>query len=84
MTRAKAEAIIGQTGWLARQPDTFRAEVLRRSMLLHFAPDEVIYRFGDTLGGIYGLVSGTITVDTTPRGETPRLFHLCAPGFWTR
>ena len=83
ISRAKAEDIIGQTGWLAQQPDTFRAEILRRSMLLHFAPGEVVYRFGDTLGGIYGLVTGTITVDTAPPNETPRLFHLATPGFWT-
>ena len=83
INRAKAEDIIGHTGWLAQQPDTIRAEVLRRSMLLHFSPGEVIYRFGDSLGGIYGLVSGTITVDTAPPNATPRLFHLAMPGFWT-
>ena len=83
VNRATAESTLGQTGWLAQQPDTFRAEILRRSMLLHFAPGEVVYRFGDALGGIYGLVSGTITVDTAPPNATPRLFHLAIPGFWT-
>ncbi len=83
INRAKAEQILGHTGWLAQRSDALRAEVLRRAMLLHFAPGEVIYRFGDPLGGIYGLVSGTITVDTAPPGATPRLIHLAAPGFWT-
>jgi CRP/FNR family transcriptional regulator, cyclic AMP receptor protein len=81
--RAKAENIIGHTGWLAQQPESFRAEVLRRSMLLHFAPGDVIYRFGDPLGGIYGLVSGLLTVDAAPPNERPLLFHLAIPGFWT-
>jgi CRP-like cAMP-binding protein len=83
VTRAKAESILSRAGWLLLQPAAFRAEVLRRSILLHFAPGEVVYRFGDPLGGIYGLVAGTITVNTAPPTETPRPIHLGVPGAWT-
>jgi CRP/FNR family cyclic AMP-dependent transcriptional regulator len=39
--------------------------------------------FGEKPGGIYGLVSGTVAVNTSPPAATPRLIHIGAPGFWT-
>ncbi|WIG52153.1 MAG: hypothetical protein OJF48_003070 [Afipia sp.] len=81
--RDVAESILRQNGWLSYQPEAFRSEVLRRSVLLHFSPGEVIYHFGDDLGGIYGLVSGVVTVNTAPQDEAPRLIHMGVPGAWT-
>jgi CRP/FNR family transcriptional regulator, cyclic AMP receptor protein len=81
--RDVAESILRQNGWLSYQPEAFRSEVLRRSVLLHFSPGEAIYHFGDDLGGIYGLVSGVVTVNTAPQDEAPRLIHMGVPGAWT-
>ena len=81
--RDTAESILRQNGWLSYQPEAFRSEVLRRSVLLHFSPGEVIYHLGDDLGGIYGLVSGVVTVNTAPQDEAPRLIHMGVPGAWT-
>lgn len=81
--RAKAEAILLQSGWLSLQPPTLQKEVLRRSILLHFPAGEVIYHFGDDLGGIFGLVEGTLTVNTAPPDHAPQLIHIGAPGAWT-
>lgn len=43
----------------------------------------MVYRRGDSLGGIYGLVSGVVTINTAPKTDTPRLVHLGEPGTWT-
>lgn len=81
--KAKAEQIVSSAGWLSHQPAAFRAEVLRRSILLKFEPDEAVYRVGDELGGIYGLVSGTVAIRIAPSMAMPLLVHLGAPGWWT-
>lgn len=81
--RGPAEAILGSAGWLPRVPEPFRAEVLRRGILEDFAPGEAVYHFGDPPGGIYGLVSGTVAVNTSPATATPQLIHVGTPGFWT-
>lgn len=81
--KAKAEQIVSSSGWLLHQPEAFRAEVLRRSILLKFAPDEAVYRVGDELGGIYGLVSGTVAIRIAPSMAMPLLVHLGVPGMWT-
>ncbi len=81
--RAQAEAVLLEGGWLSHQPPDFQKEILRRSILIHFPPGEVIYHFGDDLGGIFGLVEGTLTVNTAPPDHVPQLIHIGAPGAWT-
>ena len=81
--RDSAESILRQNGWLSHQPEAFRSEVLRRCILQYFPPGEVIYRLGDDLGGIYGLVGGTVTINAAPPDHTPRLINIGAHGFWT-
>lgn len=83
VTKSVAEQMIGDRGWLALLPPEFRAEVLRRSKLTHFPPNEVVFRTGDPLGGIYGLASGAVRIDTAPPGKTPRLVCLGLEGYWT-
>lgn len=81
--RDVAEAILRQNGWLSYQPEAFQKEVLRRSILMHFAPGELIFDVGDELGGIFGLVSGTATINTAPPNHIPQLINVGAPGAWT-
>lgn len=83
VSRAKAEKIVSAAGWLTQVPEAFRAEVLRWSILQHFAAGETIIRLGEPAGGIYGLVTGTVSVNIAPAGSSPRLIHLGAPGHWT-
>lgn len=83
INRAAAEHILCEQGWLSQQPEAFRNEVLRRSILLKFAPGEVVFRLGDPIGGIYGLVAGTVAANIAPSMSAPRLIHLGAPGHWT-
>ncbi|WP_322009348.1 Crp/Fnr family transcriptional regulator [Paraburkholderia sp. J12] len=83
LDRLDAAQIMTRNGWLARLPVEFQREVLARAILYRFSPRETIYRFGDPPGGIYGLVSGTVTVNTAPPTKAPRLVHLGVPGTWT-
>ena len=80
--RDEAEAILLQNGWLFHQPETFQKEVLRRSILVHFAPGERIFGFGDEPAGIYGLVSGAVMINTAPPNHIPQLINVGAPGAW--
>jgi len=80
--RDDAEATLQQNGWLFHQQEAFQKEVLRRSTLVHFAPGERIFGFGDDPAGIYGLVSGAVMINTAPPGHTPQLINVGAPGAW--
>lgn len=79
---AEARSTLTRVGWLSMQPEPFQSEVLRRSKLMHFAAGDVIYRCGDPLGGVYGLISGAVSVTMAPPIAAPRLFHLGTPGSW--
>lgn len=77
-----AKALLTGVGWLSRQPEAFQADLLRRAELVQFAAGETIYRLGDPLGGVYGLVEGTVVVSMAPPDAAPRLFHVGTPGSW--
>ena len=83
LSRGDAERIVTSSGWLPATPATFRAEVLRHAHLQHFAPGDVIFRFGEAPGGIYGLVAGTLRINAAAPDAVPRLIHLGMPGAWT-
>ncbi|MGF6175725.1 Crp/Fnr family transcriptional regulator [Ensifer sp. 4252] len=83
ITRMNANRIMSERGWLPLLPEAFRAEVLRRSVLQHFAPGQPVFHLGDPPGGIYGLVAGTVSVSLAPSGASPRLILLGVPGHWT-
>ena len=83
ISKAEADRVVSETGWLSLQPADFRAEVLRRSIVQTYSAGEAIYHFGAPLGGIYGVVEGAISVDSSPGHTTPVLMHLGTPGLWT-
>lgn len=81
--RKLVDQLMCQSGWLAAQPQPFQLAVLKCAKLMSFEPGEIVYRMGDPLGGIYGLVSGVVTIDTAPPGEPQRLVQVGMPGSWT-
>lgn len=82
-SRAEVDRIMGERGWLCLVPKTFREEVLRRAQLQHFLAGKPVFHLGDPAGGIYGLVSGAVSVSIAPAGAAPRLVLLGVPGHWT-
>jgi hypothetical protein len=58
-SKASAERLLRERGWLALLPEPFRAEVLRRAELVRFAAGDVVYRLGDPQGGSTGSCRGS-------------------------
>lgn len=81
--RANEDRIMRSTGWLAMMPEAFSADVLRRSLLKHYAPGKAIFQMGDPPGGIYGLVSGCLSLSSSPPDAAPQRIHIGATGAWT-
>jgi len=79
---SRARDVLSSIGWLSKQPKEFQAEVFGRAVPVKYAAGEVIYRLGDPLGGIYGIVSGALIVTAAPPAATPRLVHVLTPGGW--
>lgn len=78
----EARKILSAEGWLSCQPAAFQAEVYGRSTLVHFAAGTVVFRYGDPLGGLYGIVSGTLLVAIGPPEESPQFLHVLGHGRW--
>lgn len=83
ITRERAEHLICQRGWLSQMPEEFRIRLLENALLLKFEAGQFIFRTGAPAGGIYGLVNGTVIINTAPLDEVPRLIHIAVPGGWT-
>jgi len=79
---SRARDILSSIGWLSRQQEEFQAEIFKRAVPVKFSAGDVIYRLGDPLGGIYGIVSGAVVVTVAPRDALPHLLHLLTPGAW--
>jgi CRP-like cAMP-binding protein len=82
LSREYAEQIICKNGWLATMPEPFRAQLLSKALFLTFKPGQTLFQSGDPAGGIYGLVAGTLTVNTASSGALSRLVHIASPGGW--
>jgi CRP-like cAMP-binding protein len=82
ITLADAKRLLGRTGWLSQQPTAFQAEIWRRARLAYFRRGDMIYHPGDSLGGVYGIISGAAVVTIAPPLASPLLFHVCLPGDW--
>lgn len=79
---SRARDILSSIGWLSRQPEEFQAEVFKRAVPVKYSAGDVIYRLGDPLGGIYGIVTGAVIVTMAPPRATPHLLHVLTPGGW--
>ena len=66
-----AVALVRAHGWLSQQPASFQARVVERMRVLDYQACDFLYRRGDPLGGIYGLVAGVVAVDIAPPPAIP-------------
>jgi CRP/FNR family cyclic AMP-dependent transcriptional regulator len=78
MNREAAEAVMAKMGWLSRQPEDFRTEVLRRSLFRSHDAGKVLFDIGDEAGGVFGLVDGVLEMQL-PNGH---LGTIATPGLW--
>ncbi|EGL64070.1 putative transcriptional regulator [Agrobacterium sp. ATCC 31749] len=83
LTREQAERVMTEGAWLASMTERFRRDLLNQAHLQKYDPNQIIYRHGDPIGGMYGLVAGSLTINSAPSDAAPRLIHLGMPGTWT-
>jgi CRP-like cAMP-binding protein len=65
-------------GWLSRQPEPFRAEVLARCKLCHFETGSLVHRTGQESECIYGLVDGVLELNFA----NGHVGTMVTPGYW--
>ncbi len=81
--KIQARQILTSSGWLSLQPKKFQNEIIERGIVKHYTPGEYVYRLGDDIGGIYGMISGAVGITTAPMVASPKLVHMGRPGGWT-
>jgi CRP-like cAMP-binding protein len=79
----EAHQIVLKTGWLRHMPVQFRRAVLERCRLEQFAHGKPVYSVGDEPGGMYGIVTGCLSISVAPEEEEgPYVAHFAMPGTW--
>ena len=77
-----AHEVVLRRGWLSLTPASFQRDVLNRCFLVRFEAGESIYVVGDPPGGMFGLVSGGVSVSIAPGERGPYFEHFAQPGTW--
>lgn len=77
-----AQRVVLRKGWLSFTPQSFQGAVLDRCLLQTFKAGQPIYQVGDPVGGMYGLVSGGLSISIAPGERGPYFAHLAHPGTW--
>ena len=75
--------VLGQTGWLSRQPGDFQARIARLGRWREFPAGEILYLSGDQAEWVVGLAEGIFEVTFPLLSDEPVVIHRAEPGFWT-
>ena len=78
MDKAAAIKLMNSAGWLSRQPETFRHEVLSRTIYRNYRAGETLFDFEDEPSGVFGLAEGVIEIQL-PNGH---IATMGTPGYW--
>lgn len=82
MDMDEAGRVLRAEGWLAAQSQEFQQTLLAGATLRRYRAGEVVYRLGDPLGGIYGLVEGAMSCTIGPPHYASRMLYLGVAGSW--
>jgi CRP/FNR family cyclic AMP-dependent transcriptional regulator len=74
--------LLSHQGWLASQAAAFRKQVVEGCNLVEVARRTSLLDPGDSAGGIYGIVSGSVSVSLGSGKTRVRLALLTQPGWW--
>jgi CRP/FNR family transcriptional regulator, cyclic AMP receptor protein len=77
----EADPIVS-TGWLALLEPPTRAKVLDACTMRKSDRGKVLYRVGDAPDGLYGLISGSIRLDTVQSDHGPTMLNIFHAGSW--
>lgn len=78
----EAAATLRQRGWLSRTPADFREVMLARCTILKLNAGEPVYYSGDEVGGIFGVIAGTVEIASRFGNPDAYVVHLAQSGFW--
>jgi CRP-like cAMP-binding protein len=73
---------MSQSEWMSECPADFRDAVFRACQLRHFAAGEVLYRYGDPAGAIFGIVAGAVQIAVPADDGQETVIHRDEQGFW--
>ena len=72
---------IRNMGWLTKQPDWLKDELLACARLRQYSRGQYAYHFEDGPGGMYGVAGGAFGV-LIPSGGEMMMCHVMGPGAW--
>ncbi len=75
-------SFIRKTGWFGNQPTGFQSLVIKFGFIKKFEEGEVVYNFDDPPGGIYCVLSGSLSVDLVSSIVGPSLAGRISIGLW--
>jgi CRP/FNR family transcriptional regulator, cyclic AMP receptor protein len=82
LNRDAACKVILSRGWLRQTPASFQRAVVDRCRLEKYPANTPVYAVGDEPGGLFGIVSGCLSISVSPQQEGPYTAHLALPGAW--
>ena len=75
-------APLDSVGWLADQPEDFRAAVVATARWRTVETGEFLYQAGDPADGMYGLAEGSLEVTFPLVADEPVAVYRAEVGFW--
>jgi CRP/FNR family transcriptional regulator, cyclic AMP receptor protein len=82
MTVDEMEMVFARRGWLSLQPPAFRRRVIEMGRQVTVKRGAPVFHAGDAPGGVYGIVSGGVSVFGGARWQVPALAHVERAGDW--
>lgn len=77
-----AVPLVQRVGWLSRMPAPFRSALLDVARVRQYETGEVLFAVGDQPGGLYGLESGCLGLESAQSDCPPQKTFLVHPGTW--
>ena len=82
MNEKEFPSIIRKTGWFGNQPENFQSHVIKHGFIKEYEQGEIIYNVGDPPGGIFCVLSGSLSVDLSSAIVGPFLAGHVSVGLW--
>jgi CRP-like cAMP-binding protein len=82
MNTLELERIFAARGWLSRQSQIFRQRFVKMGRLVGLDRGAPAFHMGDREGGVFGVVSGGISVLGGTEWQMPALAHIERAGDW--
>jgi CRP/FNR family cyclic AMP-dependent transcriptional regulator len=76
------EAVFSRRGWLSCQPQPFRKRFTGLGRLMALERGATVFHRGDDSGGVFGIVSGAVTVMGGTPWQLPAMAHVMRAGEW--